>query len=232
MEDEEELVNLKELIKSSFVFVIYMNSYYFRYIPIIILNIFNVYQNDQSNTLLCALIANIILCLVLIKLYWKELKDELRLFIKNIYEFLDTGIKYWGLGLLIMVTSNLILTYLFKSEGANNELLLRELIKPYPIIMGLNICLIGPFIEEIVFRKSFKNAFPNPFIFVSLSFLVFGSLHVTSYATNLIDYLYIIPYGTLGGVFAYMYLKTNSIFTSMTFHMIHNTLLFSLILIM
>ena len=131
-----------------------------------------------------------------------------------------------------MIISNLILTYVFKSEGANNEIILREYIKDYPFIMGINICLTGPFIEEVIFRKALRNAFPNPFIFISLSFLIFGSLHVTSYATNIIDYLYIIPYGTLGAAFAIMYQKTNTVFTSMIYHSLHNTLLFSLILLL
>lgn len=230
--EEEELVNYKELVKSTLIYIIYLNSYYFRYIPLIILNVLNLYNNSQSHTLICALFANIILCLILLRLYWKELKDELKLLVKNIYEYLDTGLKYWFIGLLIMIISNLILTYVFKSEGANNEIILREYIKDYPFIMGINICLTGPFIEEVIFRKALRNAFPNPFIFISLSFLIFGSLHVTSYATNIIDYLYIIPYGTLGAAFAIMYQKTNTVFTSMIYHSLHNTLLFSLILLL
>ena len=227
---EEDFVDYKELIKSTLIYIIYLNSYYFRYIPIIIFNLLNIYSTEQSFSLLCAMIANIILVLALIKLYWKELKEELKTFIKSIYKNLDIGLIYWGIGLVIMITSNIILTYVFKSAGANNEILLREYIKEFPLIMGINICFTGPFIEEIVFRKSLKNAFPNPFIFISLSFLIFGSLHVTSYATNIIDYLYIVPYGTLGAMFAVMYQKTNSVFTSMFFHALHNTLIFLLIL--
>ena len=44
----------------------------------------------------------------------------------------------------------------------------------------------------------------------------------------MIDYLYIIPYGVLGGAFAIAYSKTESVFTSMTFHMLHNTAIFLL----
>ena len=227
---EEELVDYKELVKSTLIYIIYLNSYYFRYIPIIIFNLLNIYSTEQSFSLLCGMIANIIMALVLIKLYWKELKTELKLFTKNIFEYLDTGLKYWGIGLIIMITANIILVYVFKSNGANNELLLREYIKQFPAIMTINICFTGPFIEEIVFRKTLKNAFPNPFVFISLSFLVFGSIHVTPYATNIVDYLYIIPYGTLGAAFALMYQKTDSVFTSMFYHSLHNTIIFLLVL--
>jgi membrane protease YdiL (CAAX protease family) len=137
----------------------------------------------------------------------------------------------WGAGLAVMVTVNLILVFVFHSEGAKNELGLHELIKAYPIAMGIIICLFGPFIEEIVFRKSLRDAFPNDLVFIVMSFLIFGSIHVTSTATNLIDWLYIIPYGALGAAFAGMYCKTKTIYTSITFHMLHNTILFILILL-
>ena len=44
-------------------------------------------------------------------------------------------------------------------------------------------------------------------------------------AKTLVDVLYIIPYGALGGAFALAYYDTDTIFTSMTMHMIHNIVL-------
>ena len=57
-----------------------------------------------------------------------------------------------------------------------------------------------------------------------MSGLFFGLIHnLTGLDSKQI--LYIIPYGAFGCVFAYMYTKTRTIFTSMTFHFIHNTVL-------
>ena len=63
-----------------------------------------------------------------------------------------------------------------------------------------------------------------------VSFLAFGIAHVSSMATTWVDWLYVIPYGTLGGAFAIAYYKTDTIFTSMSYHMLHNVLTFILIL--
>ena len=79
--------------------------------------------------------------------------------------------------------------------------------------------------EEIVFRKCFKKAFPNKWIFIILSALVFGSLHVITTMTSPLELLYIIPYGALGASFAMMYQKTGTIYTSVAMHMFHNTAL-------
>ena len=49
-------------------------------------------------------------------------------------------------------------------------------------------------------------------------------MHLLS-ANNLVELVFLIPYSSLGCVFAYMYYKTNNIFVPMTFHMVHNTII-------
>ena len=124
-----------------------------------------------------------------------------------------------------MMLSNFILTFFFKSGGANNEKIVQKLISSLPWLMAIDAGVIAPFNEEIVFRKTLKDIFDNKYIFVFLSVLLFGGAHVFSGAKNVLDYLYIIPYGALGGAFACTYYKTNTIFPSMFMHMIHNTVL-------
>ena len=69
------------------------------------------------------------------------------------------------------------------------------------------------------------SIFKNKWIFVILSFLLFGGAHVMGNVTSYVDLLFIIPYGALGYVFALAYYKTNTIFTSISLHMFHNTVL-------
>lgn len=226
-----EYIEKSKLFKTIIAYTIYTYSYLFRYIPLIILSILGIYYETTGYSLLLSLISNIILLLVLVRLYWKDLKEELLLFIKEFYKNMDIGLIYWLIGLTIMVISNLVLIYVFKSDGAVNEITVQSYLKEYPIIMGISICIVAPVIEEIIFRKSIKDFIKSDLIFVIFSFFLFGAVHVVGTATTLIDYLYIIPYGTLGACFAIMYNKTNSIFTSMSIHAIHNTLLFFISLI-
>ena len=39
-------------------------------------------------------------------------------------------------------------------------------------------------------------------------------------SNNIVDILYIVPYGAFGATFAYAYYKTDTIYTSMLFHII------------
>ena len=117
-----------------------------------------------------------------------------------------------------MIIINFILITVFKSNGANNENAVQELIKISPWIMGIDICLIAPFNEELVFRKAIKDIIKNKYLFVFLSFLIFGGAHVVSSAKTLVDCLYIFPYGVLGAVFAIAYYKTDTVYSLMLYY--------------
>ena len=123
-----------------------------------------------------------------------------------------------------MMVSNLIITYVFHANGANNENAVQQLIEYFPAMMILTAGVLAPFNEEIVFRKTLYDIFDNKWLFAFFSFLLFGGAHVMG-GTSLVDYLYIIPYGALGGAFALAYYETKTVFTSMSFHMIHNIIL-------
>ncbi|MBQ6324275.1 MAG: CPBP family intramembrane metalloprotease [Bacilli bacterium] len=195
--------------------------YYIRMIPILLFKI-NINSLTYNQQVLLSLFSSFVMAIILFFIYREELLAEFKKFKDNFIENMDQGVKYWLLGLAIMMVANLILTFVFKLGGANNENALQEMLKVSPYIMLINAGFLAPFNEEIVFRKSLKNVINNKWIFVLVSFLMFGGAHVIGNANNFLDYFYIVPYGALGGAFALAYYKTDTVFTSMTFHMIHN----------
>ena len=129
---------------------------------------------------------------------------------------MNTGFICWISGLGIMMVTNIIITVVFKAGGANNEKLVQSMIHALPWLMIINAGILAPFNEEIVFRKTLKDVFGKyKWLFVLLSFLLFGGAHVMEVAKVWTDYLYIIPYGALGASFALAYYKTDTVFTSM-----------------
>jgi hypothetical protein len=85
-------------------------------------------------------------------------------------------------------------------------------------------CLLGPFVEEIIFRKSFKDVLKSKWSFILISGIVFGVLHVIGSISNLYGLLYFIPYSCLGIAFALIYYESNNIFSSIFAHVMHNSL--------
>ena len=215
----------KAIIKCLGVFLLFHYGTYSQYIPVIIFHL-DVSKMTGEMKVLLSTFSSILTAFILFFLYRKELKKEFEKFWKNKVEYMDIGIKYWFAGLGIMMVTNLIINLVFRVGGAGNEKLVQEMIHALPWLMIIDAGILAPFNEEIVFRKTIHDIFGEYKIcFVFLSFLLFGLAHVVGVAEVWKDYLYIIPYGALGGAFAYAYSKTDTIFTSMLLHMAHNTIL-------
>ena len=163
-------------------------------------------------------------------MYKKELKNELLDFKTNYKKYLSKNVGLYMLGVLLMAVSNILLQYFTHLEISGNEENVRTLIEKIPLYMAFSSVLYAPFTEEIVFRKIIKNIINHKYIFIIISGTIFGVLHISDF-TNINQILMGIPYIIMGIDFAYIYHRTNNIFTTMTFHLCHNLILFSLQLI-
>lgn len=217
----------KYIIKGIIVFLIFYFSVYLQYIPV---KLFNIDLKNISTTMsvLLSMFSTLVMVIIYFFMYRKDLKKYFKDFWKNKSEYMEIGIRYWIIGLLLMLTSNFVLNVILKSGGANNEKAVQTMIKSLPLFMLIDAGILAPFTEEIVFRKTLKDIFNDKWKFIILSFLLFGGAHVINSSNTLIDYLFIIPYGSLGAAFAYAYYKTNNLFTSITLHMMHNIILITI----
>ena len=213
-------IKIKEIIKFILIFLLYL---LYSDIIIIILTKLGVNIKALPNNLKIAImfLINLSLMIMLFIFYRKSIKENFKDFKSNFKTYIKDNFKYYVIGLLIMIISNIIISF-FVEGNSTNETLIREYINIMPIYMIFSSCIYAPFTEEMVFRKSLRNCFNNKVLYILLSGLIFGSMHLLS-ANNLVELVFLIPYSSLGCVFAYMYYKTNNIFVPMTFHMVHNT---------
>lgn len=208
------------IIKCILSFIIFFST---RYIQLIIVQILNIDLDNisTSQATIISAVSSFVITILLVLIYRKELITEFKIFKKNLSENLDTGFKYWISGLILMVISNLIINFVFKAGQANNEEAVQEMISAVPYIVLISAGILAPITEEILFRKTFKDIINNKKIYAIVSGLIFGYLHVIS-ADSIQQFLYIIPYSSLGICFALSYNETDTVFTSMSMHMIHN----------
>lgn len=217
-------LNIKTILKSILTFALFWYSSYFQLIPIALFNI-NLDTINGATEVLLSSFSNIILLIILFFMYKKELKKEWMIFKSKFLENIDIGFKCWIIGLFGMVFFNFIFNVILQGGQANNEQAVQSMISSLPWLMVINAGLVAPFIEEIIFRKAFKNLFNNKWLFILSSGIIFGLMHVITSSYNILDFLYFIPYSSLGIAFAYMYHKTDTVFTSTFMHIMHNTIL-------
>lgn len=225
---------LEKLKKICFPILLILIMLFWQALGVHILSIFKINYNNLSDLLkvIILFILDLGYISLITYIYRKDLSKEIKEFFnKNLFNNLKYAFKYWFIGLSIMLISNYIILIITNGTLATNETDIRSLIDKSPIYMAFQVMLYAPFTEEIIFRKSIRNAINNKYIYILLSGFIFGGLHVITSLDSFIDLIYLIPYCSLGFVFALLYTKTNNIFSTITIHSFHNTLAFLLYLI-
>ena len=227
---KNNIINFQKIPKLIVIIFLFFFASLLQLIPI---KIFNLDINNITITqqLWLTIFSDGILLIILAIIYRKTLKEDFQKIKGNFYQMLDSGIKYWLIGLVAMVISNLIIGLFLTQAQATNEQGVQELIHGSGILSIITIGILAPIIEELTFRKAFREVFEHKILFAFASGLIFGSLHVVLSLNSWWDLFYIIPYSSLGIAFGYMYQKTDNIYTSIIMHMFHNTALTLLSLI-
>lgn len=179
-------------------------------------------NNLVVNNVLYILI-EIILLIVLALMNKKKLKDDYDGFNNNYKKYLKYGFKLWFIGLVIMMISNGLIANI-TGGIANNEELNRKMMMEYPVYMVISTMILAPFVEELTFRGTFKEAFKNKTLFILFTALLFSGVHVLNGITSPVELLYFIPYGALSIAFGKIYMETDNIYTTMVIHSFHNSL--------
>ncbi len=174
------------------------------------------------------IITDVIEMLVLVFLFRKKLKEDVQDLKKNHESYFKTYFKYWLLALAVMMISNLIIMFITENQTSGNEEAVRRLIIKSPIYAYFSSVIYAPFVEELIFRRSIRNVIPINSLFIVVSGLIFGGLHIVTGYSGPLDLLYLIPYCTPGLIFAYILTKTDNIFVSTGIHLMHNGIMVSL----
>lgn len=210
----------KDIIKGISVLVLY---FLFSNIFISILSIFGIHYNNLSKLFkaILSLSNDIILIGIIILIFFNTIKTNFINYKKNIKDYLQKYFKYWLLAFILMLISNFIISLITNIDTSTNQKEVVKIFKELPIYTFIITVFCAPILEELVFRLSFRKIFKNDILFIILSGLIFGSLHLTI-ASSKLELLYIIPYTIPGIIFAYTLKKSDNIFVPISLHFIHN----------
>lgn len=169
----------------------------------------------------------IIICII-VWLFYPKLKKDFQDMKKNHMNYYSKYLKYWLIAILIMMISNLLIAQFTQNQVASNEQAVQDLFEISPIYVFFSAVIFAPIVEELVFRQAIRNIIPKNIIFIIVSGLVFGGLHVLGGIESITELFYLIPYCAPGIAFAYILAKTDNIFVSMGLHCMHNGILIAL----
>ncbi len=208
------------------IFLFIMNTIYSSLIYLILkklgIDILNVNTNLKMFYLI---LIDLSFMIIMYLIYHKTINKDIKDYKNNFKEYFVFGFKYWLIGLGLMIISNIIISMVYTNQSANEEIV-QNILDNYPIYMIFSASIFAPFVEELIYRKSVKDIFDNKYnyLYIIVSGLLFGFVHTLANVESTMELLYIIPYGIMGSIFAYIYTKTDNILVPMSLHFIHNTI--------
>ncbi|NLN50510.1 MAG: CPBP family intramembrane metalloprotease [Acholeplasmataceae bacterium] len=160
---------------------------------------------------------------------FKMLKEEFQNLPKGILFTIGAiilGVLVVYFGNLISAIISQILSILFKEKivtSLNQATIERQLTSQYGALIIIVVVLLGPIVEELVFRKAFFTLIKNQWVALVVSSLLFGLIHVVTEASIHSFLINLIPYLVSGIALGliYIYNKKN-IVVSMFTHILIN----------
>ena len=145
---------------------------------------------------------------------FKYLKD-------NFGDYVKKSFKYWLIMLAFVFVAGFIQVMLGVDSESTNQATLKTL--PFWYLIP-SVIIYAPIVEETLFRGVFRRFIKNDIAFIIISGVAFGLLHTFLSEDGLYNIIvHSLNYVTMGAVLAYVYAKTNNIYTSMMVHVIQNT---------
>ena len=182
-------------------------------------------------TKVASIIAMVILYIIQIALLVIPMKNELKrdfiAFKNNFNLYLSKMLPRFGIIIIFYIFFTLPISSIVGDISTNQAVLYSM-----PIYLTAFLAIfIGPLTEELMFRAFIKKFIKNNILFVIVSSLIFGALHITT-ADSIQQLLYIIPYSILGLAFSWNYVKTKNIVSNIFLHSVWNSLAVIVMIIM
>ena len=227
--------NVKNIFKLIISFVLFFNlslviAYIFKLVGINYSN-FNYIDYACLNTFI-----ELIMFVVVLLFYKKYLKKDLVLFKLNKKDYIKKIISYFLIFLVVKYGVALFSSLLLVMLGSDlvtseNQESVVTLAKTLPFMMMISTSLLAPFVEEGIFRLGIRKVINNKYLFILVSGLIFGFMHI--FPTELPLYVALIEslnYVTMGLLLAYIYNETDNIYVVVIIHALNNLLSMLMIL--
>lgn len=209
-----------KLTKGILVFVLYL------LIPMIIGMFLPSLNNSNLLSVLVRFIIDVGVIALFIYLFKDDFKEYNKGLVKNPKKVIGVGLLFALFAFIAMPICNIILHVLNVSASDTNNDTINTLYGVIPLYIMFQTLIYSPIVEGITFRKVFKDAINNKWLFIIISGFVFGLYHIIYNMTNLSQILLMLPYFVVGMLYAGAYSKTDNIYSAFIATFVYNLAVF------
>ncbi len=209
-----------KLTKGILVFALYL------LIPMIIGMFLPSLNNSNLLSVLVRFIIDVGVIALFIYLFKDDFKEYNKGLVKNPKKVIGVGLLFALFAFIAMPICNIILHVLNVSASDTNNDTINTLYGVIPLYMMFQTLIYSPIVEGITFRKVFKDAINNKWLFIIISGFVFGLYHIIYNMTSLSQILLMLPYFVVGMLYAGAYSKTDNIYSAFIATFVYNLAVF------
>ena len=166
----------------------------------------------------------VVILSLMVGVFYKQLIHDFKIFKSYFKEYFVLILKTWGKALLLVAIAAIIIYIITDKMKANNQIALQNSFNSDPVFIALLSMFYAPIAEELMFRGVFRKFIKNKKLFVIVSGVVFGLMHVIDDSKTLAEFSYVFVYSILGIYLAGIYARTNNLCTNIFMHFMQNTL--------
>lgn len=129
--------------------------------------------------------------------------------------------KFVAISYLLQTLASALVGRVFPSVSTSlNQTIFTNLIGGAPVLMGISTAVLGPVIEELIFRFAIFHCIKNKKTALIVSSLCFGLVHIS---LSLSDLFFIPVYCGMGYIMGKFYYDTNDLRYSTAIHIFNNS---------
>ena len=161
----------------------------------------NITSENYKMLVVFDFISSFVTCILIGVLYKDIIIDDLKK-LKIKYEnskvsgYLKDIIMYFLLLLAVKFVSAFVVTFISTLLGievstADNQAIIEKMVKSLPLLITVSASLFAPISEEVLFRGGIRKLMNTKGVFITVSGLIFGLMHVTDNIVFILEILLI-----------------------------------------
>ena len=166
----------------------------------------------------------IVILAITLFIFRKDLSRDFKYFRNYFREYNSFVLKTFIKSFIVMFVLSLSIKLYTNISSPTNQVDINNSFKYMPVIISLLALVYAPLAEEIMFRGFIRKIFDKKWVFIIVSGVLFGIVHVIDDFQSVNELLYILLYSSLGCFLAYTYYETKNICCSIYFHFIQNAI--------
>lgn len=177
---------------------------------------------STTTSLIIKFSANFVLISIVAFIYRESIKDNLKKFKNDWKRNVKKIALIFVLACAIFYVMKILIVLLFPDVVFEDATSLAKEFSKFPALLVISTLFYYPVIEELVFKRTFKELISNKWFFIIVTALLNASFQVLLSASNALSLVTILPNFMFYAALSYIYYETDNLLVAISVRVFYN----------